>query len=113
MPTPKLPKWSPEQEKTLTDNASLGIEKLLTLLPFTEKSIKRRATLLGLTIKPVKMRKPDTTAKFEPSKHVIKHSSIEGKTAVWIPEEKLTVYVRDGVNIEEAVARIRNRQVNF
>ncbi len=113
MQTPKPPKWSPDQEEILRNHASSGIAHLLTLLSFTEKSIKRKATLLGVVITPLKMRKPDSSAKFEPSKHVIKNSSVEGKIAVWVPEERMMIYVKEGSDIAEVVAKFRNRTVNF
>lgn len=114
MQTPKPPKWSQDQEEILRNHASSGIAELLSKLPsFTEKSIKRKATLLGIQITPLKMRKPDSSAKFEPSKHVIKNSSVEGKIAVWVPEERMMIYVKEGADVVAVIAKFRNRTVNF
>lgn len=107
-------KWTTEFENILRENASMGLLTLFKLLPgFSQKGIKKKASFMGVSIKTPKEIKPDMKAKFEPGTHVIKNSSIVGKVAVWIPEERLTLYIRPEVDIQKAVDKIRNRKHDY
>lgn len=49
---------------------------------------------------PIKPQKADNLEKFNPAKHKIKNSSIAGLIPVWIPTERMYVYVKSESDIK-------------
>ena len=112
---PNYTKWSPEMEQKLKDNAHIGVDALMSLMPeFTKKGIKKKASLLGISIKNLtREKKPDTTEKFSYAKHVIKNNSTDGKIAVFIPEEKMTIFCKPGSDIDHVLSKFKNRHHDY
>jgi len=56
-------------------------------------------------IEEVKPRKADNLEKFNPAKHKIKNSSVAGLIPVWIPTERMYVYVKSESDIDRVKSK--------
>lgn len=108
--------WTNEMISYLKENYHKGYNVVSEEMKIPLISVRKKAFNLGLRIRPIskeplseiKQRKPDTTIKFDKNKHVIKNSCISNKTPVWIQSERMTIYVKDGADIEA----IKNKFIN-
>jgi len=60
-------------------------------------------------IEEVKPRKADNLEKFNPAKHKIKNSSVAGLIPVWIPTERMYVYVKSESDIDRVKSKWASR----
>lgn len=54
---------------------------------------------------PIKPQKADNLEKFNPAKHKIKNNSIAGLIPVWIPTERMYVYVKSESDIDRVKSK--------
>lgn len=112
-------RWNPEQEQFIKDNILKGYHFLAEHFGMKEMTIKSKVAALGIKTRGLKLEKPEpkkrkfsNVTRFDPAKHQI-NSSVAGKTAYWVPEEIMTIYIKDGKDPQEVINKFLNRNTDL
>jgi len=115
-------KWDEAMNSYLKLNIQQGYLVVSLKLGVSQAACKRQAQKMGLSYRaivkmnatPEKSRKESKQLpKFDPAIHVIKNSNVSGKSGIWIPSERMTIYLSPNADPETVVNRFLNRHKNF
>lgn len=101
-------RWSERDDQYIRDNIEQGTKILAEYFGVSDTAFRKRCSVIGISSsnkqkqepKEVK-RKADNSEKFNPNQHKIKNNSTAGKIPLWIPSERMTVYLEPKKATEE------------